>query len=153
VESNDEIGQLTHSFNHMARELSLMVSTLALEKNKSEAVLHNMTDGVLAYDAEGKIIHANNAAASLIQYDDLETLPVGEMLTRLGFELEAVYALKPDNVLESVLEIGGKIITACCSPYTNQSGNVDGFIIVLQDTTKHTRLDTIQYPHLHRNPD
>jgi two-component system sensor histidine kinase VicK len=144
VRSNDEIGQLTDSFNQMARELNLYLSTLALEKSKHEAVLHNMTDGVLAYDSEGAIIHANNASSELLRYDDLSSVPAREMLARLGFDIDAVYALAPDSVLESALVVEGRHITACCSPYTNQSGAVDGFIIVLQDTTKHARLDTMR---------
>ena len=147
VYSRDEIGQLTESFNHMAKELSVMVSTLALEKNKHEAVLQNMTDGVLAYDAEGKITHANNAAVVLLQFDDLDNIeqqPLKEMLPLLGFVPEEVSALEPEQVLESTLATDERYIAATCSPYTNQQGTVDGFVIVLQDITKHARLDNMR---------
>ena len=144
VYSKDEIGQLAESFNHMAKELSLMVSTIALEKNKHEAVLHNMADGVLAYDATGRITHANSAASSLLQFDDLEQQPLSEILTRLGFEQREVDALAPDSVLESTLAASDRHITASCTPFSHQHGIVDGFVIVLQDITKHTRLDNMR---------
>jgi len=147
VHSRDEIGQLTESFNHMAKELNTMVSALALEKNKHEAVLHNMTDGVLAYDAEGSITHVNSAANTLLQFDNLDQQPLEEMLPRLGFDLEEVANLTSDQLLEATIAMGDKgnrYITANCSPYTNKLGAVDGFVIVLRDITKHARLDNMR---------
>lgn len=144
VHSRDEIGQLTDSFNHMAKELNTMVSTLALEKNKHEAVLHNMTDGVLAYDADGRITHANSAASALLQFDDLESKTLSEILPRLGFDPEEVSASNPDQLIESTLAASDRFITAFCSPYANKEGIVDGFVIVLQDITKHARLDNMR---------
>jgi len=144
VQSRDEIGQLTESFNHMAKELNTMVSSLALEKNKHEAVLHNMTDGVLAYDAEGNIIHANSTASALLAFDDLEELSLKEMLPNLGFEPEEVTTISPNQVIESSFAASDRFIRAHCSPYTNQLGLVDGFVIVLQDITKHARLDNMR---------
>jgi two-component system sensor histidine kinase VicK len=148
VHSRDEIGQLTESFNHMAQELNTMVSTLALEKNKHETVLHNMADGVLAYDAQGFITHANSTAGALLQFDGLEKQSLAEMLPLLGFDPEEVKALGHDQVIESTLAVNDhqseRYISACCSPFTNQLGAVDGFVIVLQDITKHTRLDNMR---------
>ena len=144
VHSRDEIGQLTESFNHMGQELNVMVSTLALEKSKHEAVLHNMTDGVLAYDTEGRIMHANSAAVALLQFDDMEQLRLGDMLPRLGFQPEAVFDMRPDAILEATLALEPRYIRVCCSPYTNQQGSVDGFVIVLQDITKHAKLDNMR---------
>ena len=145
VHSQDEIGQLAASFNHMAKGLNVLVSTLALEKSKHEAVLHNMADGVLAYDATtGNITHANSAANILLQFEDLDQQSLNEMLERLGFDREEVMALAPDGVLESTLTTSDRHITASCTPYTHQEGAVDGFVIVLQDITKHARLDNMR---------
>ena len=144
VHSRDEIGQLTENFNHMAKELNVMVSNLALEKNKHETVLHNMTDGVLAYDAKGQIIHANNAAKLLLPFDNLEELPITDMLGRLGFDSEEAKIFTSENVLESTLSASDRYIFASCTPYLNKQEDVDGFVIVLQDVTKLTRLDNMR---------
>jgi len=146
VYSRDEIGQLTESFNHMAKELNTMVSAIALEKNKHEAVLHNMTDGVLAYDSKWQNMHANMAANVLLQFDDMERMSMGEMLKRLELDAEAVEGLTADEVLESTIAIeeNDRYIRSSCSPYTNQSGAVDGFVIVLQDITKQAKLDNMR---------
>ena len=144
VHSRDEIGQLTETFNHMAKELNVMVSNLALEKNKHETVLHNMTDGVLAYDAKGNIIHANNAARSLLSLHNLEELSITEMLNRLGFDSEEAKLFTSENVIEATLSASDRYIFASCTPYFNKQREVDGFVIVLQDITKLTRLDNMR---------
>ena len=152
VQSRDEIGQLTESFNHMAKELNLMVSTLALEKNKHETVLHNMADGVIAYDAQGHITHANSAASALLQFDDLEHKTLHEILPRLGFDPEQISSLAPGQVLESTIAVSAdgapssndRYITASCSPYTSKQKEIDGFVVVVQDVTRHAKLDNMR---------
>ena len=59
VLSEDEIGQLSESFNYMASELNKTIGEAFREKNKLEAILHNMTDGVISFDKNGEISHAN----------------------------------------------------------------------------------------------
>jgi len=144
VHSRDEIGQLTETFNHMAKELNAMVSNLALEKNKHETVLHNMTDGVLAYDAEGRISHANNAAQTLLPFQNLEKLSITDMLSYLGFDPEETKAFTSENVMEATISASDRYIFASCTPNLNKQGEVDGFVIVLQDVTKLTRLDNMR---------
>ena len=144
VHSNDEIGQLTESFNHMARELNKMLMNISSETNKRGAILQNMTDGVLAYDASGALIHANTASGELLQFEDIKTTAMDEVLKRLDFETEDVYQLPPDTIKESTLLLNDRYISACVTPYMNILSEVDGFVVVLQDVTKMTKLDLMR---------
>ncbi len=144
VYSNDEIGQLAESFNFMAKDLNQTLGTIESEKNKSEALLHNMTDGVLAYDAAGKLIHANNASSELLQIDGIQDINVRDMLERLGFNAEEVYRLTPEEAKESAFESGEKFLSASVTPYMNKVNEVDGFVVVIQDVTKLTKLDIMR---------
>ncbi|MDE6357885.1 MAG: cell wall metabolism sensor histidine kinase WalK, partial [Eubacteriales bacterium] len=72
VKGEDEIGQLTRSFNHMARELRKTVSEMENENNKLEILLHNMTDGVVAFDHIGSLIHANKVFYKLMELREEE---------------------------------------------------------------------------------
>lgn len=72
-ESEDELGQLVNSFNHMAVDLEASQSQLtakALELAQHnvyiEKVLDNIGSGVISLDAEGRIATANKAALSII---------------------------------------------------------------------------------------
>ncbi|HPL99650.1 MAG TPA: HAMP domain-containing protein, partial [Bacillota bacterium] len=62
VKSRDEVGQLTEMFNYLTVRLKSTLDEMSREKNKVEAILTNMTDGIIAVNAEGVVIHANTAA-------------------------------------------------------------------------------------------
>ncbi len=130
VYSHDEIGQLTDSFNEMARDLSSYMSTVESEKNKLEIIMHNMTDGVLAYDTEGRLIHANNICRELLNIKDLESVGYAEIVQLL------------EN--DSTVSIGDKFISATFTPYYNKTGIAEGVVIVLQDVTQHKKLDNMR---------
>jgi two-component system phosphate regulon sensor histidine kinase PhoR len=64
--SQDEVGQLTLAFNHMADQLREKVTTLAEEQDRLAVLLEHMADGVLITDAGGKVQLINPAAARLL---------------------------------------------------------------------------------------
>ncbi|MEW5919505.1 MAG: ATP-binding protein [Bacillota bacterium] len=67
VRSEDEIGELGRMFNHLATRLQETLQEISAEKNKVETILNYMTDGILAFNREGKAIHLNPAAQELLQ--------------------------------------------------------------------------------------
>jgi two-component system sensor histidine kinase VicK len=142
VHSKDEIGQLAETFNEMAEALNQNMGTIESEKNKSEALLHNLTDGVLAYDATGKLIHANNTCIEMLE--DTQEMTMSAMLTRLGFDANEVYGLSPNEAREAACEAGERFLSSCITPYMNKENEVDGFVIVIQDVTKMTKLDNMR---------
>jgi two-component system phosphate regulon sensor histidine kinase PhoR len=68
--SRDELGVLAGSINRMAEEVERLVAALALERDRFEAVLEGMEEGVLALDGEQRITHANQSAVSLLGLDE-----------------------------------------------------------------------------------
>ena len=66
IRSPDEIGQLTETFNYMASELKTTMNAIQSEKEKVETIVRYMTDGVMAFDTSGRIIHINPAAKKLL---------------------------------------------------------------------------------------
>jgi two-component system phosphate regulon sensor histidine kinase PhoR len=59
--SNDELGALERSFARVAAELSSMVDRLQIESGRREAILSSMAEGVLAVDADLRVIFWNSA--------------------------------------------------------------------------------------------
>ena len=144
VQSNDEIGQLAYNFNYMAHELRATLSRVASEKNKREAFLQNTSHGVLAYDAPGTLIHANNASAELLQGVDINSLHVRQALELLDIDPEDVFALQPGEVRESVYKDGESFLAVTATSYTDETGEVDGYVLVLQDITRQRKLDNMR---------
>lgn len=66
VTSHDEIGALTESFNSMARQLEDTIAAVEKERNKLDTLFLHMADGVVAFDRNGGVIHANPAARMLL---------------------------------------------------------------------------------------
>ncbi len=144
VYSNDEIGQLTESFNFMAKELSEFMATMASEKNKMEVILHNMSDGILAYDSDGHLLHANSACFELLNTVDIEALPFEAMMQVLGSPLTDLRALTPALLADTTFPMGERFIGASFSSYENKDGTTTGIVIVLSDVTRHKKLDDMR---------
>ena len=66
VESTDEIGILTTTFNDMAAVLHSTLEAVENERNKLDTLFLHMSDGVVAYDGSGALIHCNPAACELL---------------------------------------------------------------------------------------
>ena len=126
VYSEDEIGQLAESFNYMASELNKTVGETFREKNKLEAILHNMTDGVISFDKNGDISHANTVAAEMLEVENLDFNL--DMFTR-KYDLELDESEHADEEgravqLQYTFPVGEKYINASFSPYFNETEEI-----------------------------
>ena len=144
TDADDEIGELARSFDFMANELRTTLSSMNSEKNKSEAILQNTSHGVLAYDGRGNLMHANNASAELLHGIEFDNSQLYDTLVLLNFVPDEVYGLKPADVVESIYEDKDFILLAGVTSYLGEAGEVDGYIIVLQDITRQRRLDNMR---------
>ncbi|CAM2803589.1 ATP-binding protein [Paenibacillus sediminis] len=59
LRTSDEIGELAKSFNHMAAELEDTIRSLNHEKEHLSSVLRSMSDAVITFNVEGRVILTN----------------------------------------------------------------------------------------------
>ena len=141
VKSNDEIGQLTRSFNYMARELRKTVSEMSKEKNKLEIILHNMTDGILAFDDIGIVVHANSVCCDILETEKKD-ITLENFLDRVKVDKADIV---PNIIIEVMMTSKGRFIAVNIVPYSNSSKErVDGIVVVFQDITKQKKLDDMR---------
>lgn len=145
VKGNDEIGQLTRSFNTMAKELKKTIVESEEQRNKLEIVLHNMTDGILAFDERGQLIHINRSSYDMIEIDDVK-ISLNWLLNMLKINISDI---KPGSVKELVVNgKDDKYISVAIIPYTmkkkKKKEKPGGIIVVLHDITKHRQLDNMR---------
>ncbi len=140
VYSNDEIGQLTGNFNDMALELKTSFETINSEKNKMEVVLNNMTDGVIAYDKNNELVHANSVIYEIlgnVSYATMDELFDVLRITELNLQ-RAEVETQEKNIVYDNKSLNIKITTY------GKGNNLSGILIVIQDITKLKRLDELR---------
>ena len=143
VHSDDEIGQLTDSFNYMSSELSRSISEISKEKNKFEIIIHNMTDGIISFGREGELLHVNSVALEMLDLSEMNmTFP--QFVKEFDLNSRLLTDIDTKNLKHEVLLIKGSYIKASCSPYVDEKGRVEGIVMVLQDITEERKLDEMR---------
>lgn len=62
IHSEDEIGVLTKNFNYMKDRLQTTLEEVDGERAKLDTVLSCLRDGVIAFTADGRVLHSNSSA-------------------------------------------------------------------------------------------
>jgi NtrC-family two-component system sensor histidine kinase KinB len=86
VETGDELGRLAGEFNQMATQLGryheMNIEQIISEKNKGEAILSSIEDGLVVFDTNLKVTGINPAARRLLglEFAESATLQCGDIL-------------------------------------------------------------------------
>ncbi len=150
VQSNSiEICALADALNQMASQLDKRIRTITDQRNETEAVLSSMVEGVLAVDAQERLISMNHAAARLIDVDpgQAEGRPIQEVIRNPALLKFVSQTLKGRKNAETDLSIGNeneKYLQAHGAVLQDSQGQAVGAVIVLNDITRIRRLETIR---------
>ena len=136
VESSDEIGILTGTFNEMAGVLQQTLAAVENERNKLDTLFLHMTDGVVAFDYRGQLIHCNPAAGDMLQQTLAPDCTYEELLGD-QYPLDEILLLQSPNYIESELRVGERIVELYLAPFSGQESG--GVLIVLHDVTEQHR--------------
>ena len=140
VRSGDEIGRLTNTFNTMASELQNTLKEIRSEKDKSETVLLHMTDGVVAFNKLGEVIHINPAAKELLKIEDTQDITFNSLFGDTDISIEKVLFLPHFKSTERRITTDTNELNVHFAPFKT-TDNSDGLIAVIQDITEQQRLD------------
>lgn len=91
-----EIGDLGRVFDHMADSLQAELNAMKREKQRVEAILRSMVEGVLVVDRAGRVVMANRAFSRLLRPEAASCKPsrqVTECVRNLEV-LEAIQAVR-----------------------------------------------------------
>ena len=140
-----QIDELVNAFSLMTNELKQNLNEMGKQKKQIETILLHMTDGIIAFDMEGKIIHINPAAKSLLQLDRQDN-NFNKIFQKLNTDinLEKIVYLENWTSSEQRLNIGEKYVNLLFAPFQDESDKPAGVIVVIQDITQHVKLDNMQ---------
>ncbi len=140
-----QITELVNAFNLMTNELKQNLNEVAKQKRQIETILLHMTDGIIAFDMEGNIIHINPAAIKLLDLTD-EKNTFNSIFKKLNtdIDLEKIVYLENWTSSEQRLNIGEKYVNLLFAPFQDESDKPEGVIVVIQDITEHVKLDNMR---------
>ena len=136
VESTDEIGILTGAFNEMSGVLQSTLAAVENERDKLDTLFLHMTDGVVAFDHDGHLIHCNPAANDLLRRKVEPDCTYEELLGDMH-PFEEVLALQRPNYVEEELRVGERTLDLYLAPFSDHKKG--GVLIVLHDVTEQHR--------------
>jgi two-component system sensor histidine kinase VicK len=150
VEASDEIGQLGETFNFLAERLSYNIREITSEKSKVEAIINNMSDGVIALDGRGRLIHINPAARSLLAI--LKTDPFSAedsgfnvLKKMLGRENMRLFTQQKRSFSTEISrEKPPCTVKVTLVPFKVEKGRMNGTLLVLHDITGERELSKRQ---------
>jgi two-component system phosphate regulon sensor histidine kinase PhoR len=143
----DEMGMLARSFNRMSERLATQFAQLEEDRQQLRAILSGMVEGVVALDADQRILFANDRAAQLLEF---------QAQAAVGRKLWEVFRQR------SLQEIVGRALTAAepCQEELSWNGmaarsltvhaarlwgsRARGAVLVLHDTSELRRLERLR---------
>jgi len=140
-----QIADLTSAFSLMTNELKQNLLEIGNQKKQIETILLHMTDGIIAFDMDGNIIHINPAAKQLLllKPDDNNFNNIFKKLNT-DINLEKVVYLDNWTSSEQHLSIGEKYVNILFAPFQDEIDKPAGVIVLIQDITEHVKLDNMR---------
>ncbi|MHA6530875.1 HAMP domain-containing sensor histidine kinase [Paenibacillus sp. BAC0078] len=152
--TSDEIGQLATSFNHMAEELEKNIRSLNHEKGHLSSVLRSMSDAVITFDIEGRIILTNPHGQALLEtWSDLswetesesELYPQGAGSSRVPPPLRRLFdsTLHQGGDQRSQVHVRQGVWSVHMAPLYSED-SIRGAVAVLRDVTEEVKLEKMR---------
>ena len=134
VTSHDEIGELTRSFNNMSKVLRDTLSEVESERNKLSTLFLHMTDGVVAFNTAGAVIHFNPAATQMLGRSMDPTTTFQEIFSG-DADFSKLLALKRPQYLEAQKTVGERELELFMAPFSSPQTQ-GGALVVIHDVTE-----------------
>lgn len=140
-----EVDELTEVFTLMTNELRENLSEVNRQKNQIETILLHMTDGIIAFNMEGKIMHINPAATDLLSLTEKEN-SFDKIFGKLNIDinLEKTVYLENWTSSEQRVQVNDKYLNIFFASFKDEKEIPSGIMVVIQDITEHVKLDNMR---------
>ena len=156
---SSEVKELFNAFNDMSTRLHIYeeqnVEQLTLERNKLEAVLLSIANGVVVCDNNDNVVLVNNHAQKLLEVEENQILntKIQQYIDTAGSYCfkDKIEEFKdtPIDIMEKKpiefnIEVDNRVIKSVISPMFTRNKDYVGYIIVLIDITKEAEMDEMR---------
>ena len=158
-QTSGEIKELFDAFNTMSQKLHSFeeqnIEQLTLERNKFEAVLLSIANGVVVCDNSDKIVLINSSASKILNAEEKDILNTsiqdycdtkGDICFKNEIQIFKNTPLEDmeNKPLEFNVNIDNSVIKAIISPMYSKMHDYMGYIIVMIDITKEAEVDRLK---------
>lgn len=139
-----EISKLIETFNSMTKQIQNNLNEISSEKSKLETILLHLTDGVLAFNLKGEMIHANITAKKFFKVKGNETFEEVFGKYKIDINMEKIIYLEDWTSSEQMVNIGDTYVNMFFAPFRDEKERPSGIIVVIQDITEQAKLDNMR---------
>lgn len=159
VNSDDELGLLARGIMTMSQNLkefhALNVNQVIAEKQRSEAIIRSMSDGLVVIDAEFKVIAINPMATAILDATQKQTkgshfLDIFNHQSLYKYLKATAQTGKPpqlsenESVFSKETDNQSQYYKFAITPVKTEDGTMLGVVLLLQDVTKIKELDRLK---------
>lgn len=143
---NTEIDGLIQAFDTMTVGLNENLNKVTRQKKQIETILQYMTDGIMAFDLNGNIIHINSAAITLLgltgprnNFNDIfKSIDLDVNLEKI------IYLEEWAKSEKKIINVKDKYLKIFFASFKDELERPAGAIVLIQDITEHVRLDNMR---------
>ncbi|NWF51801.1 MAG: PAS domain S-box protein [Nitrospirae bacterium] len=147
LKGRDELAELAVNISDMAQELNERLRQVEEEKIKMEAILRNMSDGLILVDTKGKILLINPSAKAFFGIEsDFMGKTIMETLRKSALVESIEYVLKNQQTVSLEIEINYPkklYLFTTVAPFLIRD-EISGVVILFHDITKLKQLEDIR---------
>ena len=142
---NKNVNEFVSAFNTVTTELNENLNEIKKQKKQIETILLHMTDGIIAFDLEGKITHINPAATKFLELQETDD-NFEKIFKKLNIDIniEKLIYLEEWTSSEQNIHIGDRYVNIFFAPFKDSNEKTAGVMVLVQDVTEHVKLDNMR---------
>lgn len=147
--ASEELAALSTALNEMGAQLDARIKEVQLQRNRLEVVLSSMVEGVLAVDADERVLRLNEAAARMLGCVQSEAAgrTIQEVTRNTKLQHFVAETLGSEVLVERDLGLysgGDLVVRAHGTALLDESGQRMGALVVLNDITRLRQLENVR---------
>lgn len=145
----DELALLGKTLSEIGIRIQRNISEITEEKNKIQAIIEGMAEGVIALDKKGRVVLLNPAAEAMFHLPGAELLGNPFLQVVRNYQLAQSFqeALERGEVVNRKVELvipAARVLRVEITPLKNERSEVQGVVGVLHDISELTKVERMR---------
>ena len=140
-----DVDEIYNAFNLVTESLKENLNEVTRQKNQIETILLHMTDGIIAFNIDGNIMHINPAASRLLRLTENDnTFEKIFKKLKVDINMEKIIYLENWTSTEEKINIDDTYLSMFFAPFKDENDRPAGIMVLIQDITEHVKLDNMR---------